>query len=556
MPEDRSRNAASKMREAAARPDGVAALFYSSIVDADSVELPQPQLPYRVGVMLGDGHARYELVAPIGKGRQAVVYRAIDRQLSDAHTTIEVAVKLFPARAAGRSDQALTEGRLTRLASDPNVVTVLDAGTTPERWPFLVLQIVDAIDLQSWRKERGERIDPRTAVSIARDVARGISAIARANLVHYDVSPRNILVDRQGRAIVADFGCAVRASSTSDEALGFGTPAFMPAEQRAGAVPDHRADVAGLGGVLYWLLTGSAPYGESWEAIEAAHADPEAADARRRRALATAGIDPALTNLVRSMLAANPEARPTSEQVDTSLSDWLAQARRVRKRTIAAVLAATVMLTAIVAWVIFMRTAPAQVTTFGTEDDAVASALGVAPTDPRYLVLSSRQFTADARQPSAEEAAEVLHWMDGRFDDILWQPPIARYAVATLVASLALEYGQLETADRWLPVSEQALESTEFAPLLGTDSVWMRRQLGLVAVAHLVRRSRESAAMGDPDAPLPSGVGIVEPMRLRDWLRGGATVWRHAPHVDSPTSRMMAHWRERLDTAYRLSASD
>ncbi len=519
---------------------GIASIFFSSVVSEEKPVLPDPVAGTRIGAPLDDKSGRYELTAWIADGRQAIVWSAVDRKLSNDTHTLDVAIKLFPKPThSGGHDQAIAEGRFARLAQDPNVVTVLDTGVTAEGWPFLVLQRVTAIDLTTWKNARGKRIAERTIASIGRDVARGLLAIHDAKLVHCDVSPNNILIDRRTRAIVADFGCARGTEVPAAAGASGGTPAFMSPEQWRGAEPDSRSDVAALAGVLYWLLTGDAPYGDYAALVEAAHASPSEADLHRRRALATARVDPELAALVRSALAPIPSARPSAESLEEKLDQWLNRARRIRAIWI--LLAAVVAITAggTATWFLLPPSTTINIQAADTEFKTLASALGVAPTDPHLAALAARGRAPGSIPPTAQAQREVVTWLAGRRPAVARASPLERWVVASLAASVALAHQDLASADAWLPVAEDALAAPECAALVASDTRWVHRLRGLVAAARLLRVSQSPSDTRPVVAP-------VERLRLDDWLDGGEKAWHGLDGGETATSQMLDLARTQL----------
>ncbi|MBL9148836.1 MAG: serine/threonine protein kinase [Phycisphaerae bacterium] len=513
-------------------PSGPAALFFSSVT-APSGPLPDPALPYFLGELLADGKGRYELVSRIGSGVQAAVFRARDRRLGADVPEPTVAVKLYPVDAdPSGANQALVEARRTRLAQDTSVITILDVGRTAEGWPYLVMPLLRATDLRSWRVGHQRELSSRLLAYIGRDVAHSLVAVHGARLLHCDVSPQNILIDSGNRAILADFGCAVLATDEIDPG---GTPAFMAPERWQNTPPDGPADVAGLGAVLYWLATGEPPYGSTRGDILASHRRHAEADNRRRRALLTAGIDPEIVDLIRQTMAIVPANRPTAHEVETALASWLARGRRGRIGVAIGIGTVAVLLTAFLVWRFAPRTPPVAVALGSdVETEIIASTLGALPTDPTILVVAAQGRSADFALPSVDPVS-ALAWVDERAPVVVAADPVSRWTVSLLAASLALDVRDLEAADRWLPLAEGAMAEGESLARLSTyDPRWMNRLKGLVAAARWMRI--QPSLTGD-EAPAPN---VAELRRMNDWLEAAIVQgWKGPQGADTRTSAML-----------------
>ena len=196
---------------------------------------------------------RYTLRRELGTGGLGIVYAGFDPQLDR-----EVAIKFL--RADRRHDLAssssslpplLREAQAMARVAHPNVIAVYDVGTygpddRPERvgaagsGVFLVMELVDGLDLQQWL--RADRHGWRRIVEVFLAAARGLAAAHDHGLVHRDFKPTNVLVGRDGRPRVLDFGLA-RALGEADDEVIVGTPAYMSPEQTAGEELDARSDI-------------------------------------------------------------------------------------------------------------------------------------------------------------------------------------------------------------------------------------------------------------------------------------------------------------------------
>jgi serine/threonine-protein kinase len=258
--------------------------------------------------------ARYEILGLLGSGGMGNVYRARDRELDEV-----VALKLLRPEvvaAAGALDRFRREVKLARRVTHPNVARVFDIGEHGgDR--ILTMELVDGESLAAIT--RRERLPLARVVEIARAICAGVGAAHAAGVVHRDLKPDNVLVAKDGRVVVTDFGIA-RAAAEGSRTLGFvGTPAYMAPEQiDERATIDHRVDVYALGAVIYELLIGEPAWqAESLWALAAARLLQPPPDPREKRP----ELPTALCDLVIACMARAPNDRPqTMADVDQRLS--------------------------------------------------------------------------------------------------------------------------------------------------------------------------------------------------------------------------------------------
>ena len=287
-------------------------------------------LPCEFGPSAGAEKCRFQLVELLGSGSGGRVYRAVDRFLSDAGFSALVAVKVFDAVDATGwlRERFVEEASKARRVQHPNVVRVLDREVSAEGEDFIVYEFVEGGTLGEWREEGGARAT-ESLVRVAAGVVRGVQAAHSAGVVHCDLKPANILMGVDGQPRVSDFGVAVRREAWAESADAattdrpVGNLAFISPEQyrmEPGALSPV-SDVYALGGILFWLLTGRLPNGETLSEIERRHADgdaqPPALDARTDRDLAA---------VCARAMAARPEHRYQSAgQLADDLDRWLAR---------------------------------------------------------------------------------------------------------------------------------------------------------------------------------------------------------------------------------------
>ncbi|MGH7337483.1 MAG: protein kinase domain-containing protein, partial [Myxococcota bacterium] len=256
----------------------------------------------------------YEIVEPLGRGGMGEVYRARDVRLGR-----DIALKLLhPQLAAdrGQRERFEREARAVGSLNHPNLLVLFDLGSH-DGVPFLVTELLDGEPLRRLL-DRGP-IDTERALGLAAQVAHGLAAAHERGVVHRDLKPENLVVARDGRVKILDFGLArfQPAEAMGDlptigddqlTAVGdlLGTPAYMAPEQVRGEVVDGRADLFALGVVLYEMLFGRRPFeGDSPLAILSAilhHPLPElASDAGSQ--------PPAVRAVLARCLARDPKER-------------------------------------------------------------------------------------------------------------------------------------------------------------------------------------------------------------------------------------------------------
>jgi hypothetical protein len=209
---------------------------------------------------------KYELLREIGRGAMGVVYDAQDSEL-DRRVALKMLIsppRPDPKESKPEEDRFLRESQLHRsLPPHPGIVPVLEAGLIDGR-RYLAMELVEGAPFGTWMKAGS--VTMRQRVALLRDVALAVHHAHRHGVVHRDLKPDNILVDKQHRPRITDFGLAkmlgsavqplVTATGTS-----LGTPAYMSPEAVKGEKTlDARADVYSLGVMLYELLTGRLPF--------------------------------------------------------------------------------------------------------------------------------------------------------------------------------------------------------------------------------------------------------------------------------------------------------
>ena len=210
-----------------------------------------------------------EVLELIGRGGMGVVYKARQKSLNRL-----VALKLLaPERVqdAAFAERFAKEAQALAALSHPNIVTIHDFGHT-EGFYFLLMEFIDGVNLR--QAMSAGRFTPEQALAIVPPVCEALQYAHDHGIVHRDIKPENLLLDKEGRVKIADFGIAKMVERTSKfvaeesapttsesrSTLAIGTPRYAAPEQQSDPQHvDHRADIYSLGVVLYELLTGEAP---------------------------------------------------------------------------------------------------------------------------------------------------------------------------------------------------------------------------------------------------------------------------------------------------------
>ena len=224
---------------------------HTSLPEPDGAPMPQPEAAAPPEQLYED---RYVVGPILGKGGTCCVYRAWDTQLQRY-----VALKrLEPPLSEDEHIRARfhREGRAIARLSHPNVVTLIDRGST-ETEEYLVFEYVEGRSLKDLITADGP-LDPRQAGQIAGQVAEGLAHVHLAGLVHRDVKPQNILLDSEQRARLTDFGIAIGPDWTRVTRVGaiVGSSRYMSPEQIQSRPVDGRSDLYSLGLVFYEMLAG------------------------------------------------------------------------------------------------------------------------------------------------------------------------------------------------------------------------------------------------------------------------------------------------------------
>lgn len=253
---------------------------------------------------------RYQLTRVVGSGGMATIYAAIDLRLDR-----QVAVKIMHSHLAQDEQfvsRFIREAKAAASLSHPNIVAVLDQGWNQGGTPcvFIVMELIEGATLRDYLIEQGS-VSPERALSIITPVASALAAAHKLGIVHRDIKPENILVSKEGRIKIADFGLARGAllgnTMTAESSVILGSVSYLSPEQVQRGVADARSDIYSLGIVLFEILTGQKPYqGEDPVQVAIKHVN--------ERVPAPSSLKPGLSveidQLVLSATDIDPDKRP------------------------------------------------------------------------------------------------------------------------------------------------------------------------------------------------------------------------------------------------------
>lgn len=223
----------------------------------------------KIGMMIGD---RYEILEKIGTGGMSDVYKAKCHKLNRY-----VAVKVLKQEFS-ENENFVSKFRIEAQAAaslmHPNIVNVYDVGAENDIY-YIVMELVEGITLKKYI-ERKARLSYKEAVSIAIQVSMGIEAAHNNHIIHRDIKPQNIIISREGKVKVTDFGIAKAATSNTITSNVMGSVHYTSPEQARGGYSDEKSDIYSLGITLFEMLTGRVPFnGETTVAIAIKHIQEE-----------------------------------------------------------------------------------------------------------------------------------------------------------------------------------------------------------------------------------------------------------------------------------------
>ena len=211
---------------------------------------------------------RYEILDQIGSGGMSEVYRAKCHKLNRL-VAIKVLKEEF-STDAGFVKKFKLEAQAAAGLSHPNIVSVYDV-VDEGSIHYIVMELIEGITLKSYITKKG-RLGSKEAIGIAIQVAQGIAAAHDQHIVHRDIKPQNMIISRDGKVKVADFGIARAVSSQTIGATAIGSVHYISPEQARGGFSDSRTDIYSLGITMFEMVTGTGPFdGDNTVSIALAH---------------------------------------------------------------------------------------------------------------------------------------------------------------------------------------------------------------------------------------------------------------------------------------------
>jgi eukaryotic-like serine/threonine-protein kinase len=201
---------------------------------------------------------RYQVIEELGRGGMGRVYKVFDTEVQE-----KVALKLLKPDIAGdreATDRFRNELKLARKIRHPRVCQMFDFNAH-EGTPFITMEYVAGEDLKSMIR-MSHQLSVGTAIHVARQLCEGLAEAHRLGVVHRDLKPQNVMIDRDGDARIMDFGIArsLEAKGVTGSGVIVGTPEYMSPEQVEAREVDQRSDIYSLGVILYEMLTGRVPF--------------------------------------------------------------------------------------------------------------------------------------------------------------------------------------------------------------------------------------------------------------------------------------------------------
>lgn len=221
---------------------------------------------------------RYEILERIGSGGMSDVYKAKCHKLN-RYVAIKV---LKPEYSEDKTfvSKFRAEAQAAAGLMHANIVNVYDVGEENGIY-YIVMELVEGITLKKYIEKKGV-LGVREAVSIAIQVAQGIDAAHKHNIVHRDIKPQNIIISKEGKVKVTDFGIARAASSNTINSSVMGSVHYISPEQARGGYSDEKSDIYSFGITLYEMLTGKVPFeGDTTVAIALQHIQDEIVSPRQ-----------------------------------------------------------------------------------------------------------------------------------------------------------------------------------------------------------------------------------------------------------------------------------
>ena len=251
------------------------------------------------GMFISD---RYEIIDSVGSGGMADVYKAKDERLNRF-----VAIKVLkPEYSSDKSFVNKFRGEAQSVAglSHPNIVNVYDVGDDGGLH-YIVMELVEGITLKRFIERKG-KLEVKEAVGITIQIAQGMEAAHDNHIIHRDIKPQNIIISRDGKVKVTDFGIAKASNSNTITSNAMGSVHYLSPEQARGGYSDEKSDIYSLGVTLYEMLSGKVPFaGDNNVSVAMLHIQGEAMPIRELEENIPLSVD----RIVQKCMQKRPERR-------------------------------------------------------------------------------------------------------------------------------------------------------------------------------------------------------------------------------------------------------
>jgi serine/threonine protein kinase/cytochrome c-type biogenesis protein CcmH/NrfG len=383
--------------------------------------------------------ARYEVIEELGKGGMGKVYKVLDRKIKE-----KVALKLLKPEIASDEEtieRFSNELRFARKIAHRNVCRMYDLGEE-QGTHYITMEYVSGEDLKSTILRVGQLSLGKT-VSTIKQVCEGLAEAHRLGVVHRDLKPQNIMIDKEGNAKIMDFGIArsLKAKGITGAGVMIGTPEYMSPEQVEGKEADQRADIYALGVILYEMLTGhvpfegDTPFSVAYKQKNEAPSDPKKFNSqipddlshlvlrcmekeREKRYQSTEEISSELTKIERGIPTTEriiPKRKPfTSREVTVTFG--------IRKLFIPALVFIILVIAGFVIWKVIPRKEPVKssiaVISFKNQtgdkafdylQEAIPNLLITSLEQSKYLSVTTWERMKDLLKQMGKEGAEVIN---------------------------------------------------------------------------------------------------------------------------------------------------
>lgn len=251
------------------------------------------------GMFISD---RYEIVDKVGSGGMADVYKAKCHRLNRY-----VAIKILkPEYSSDKNFVTKFRGEAQSVAglSHPNIVNVYDVGDDDGLY-YIVMELVEGITLKKFIERKG-KLEVKEAVGIAIQIAQGMEAAHDNHIIHRDIKPQNIIISRDGKVKVTDFGIAKAASTNTVTQNAIGSVHYLSPEQARGGYSDEKSDIYSLGVTMYEMLSGEVPFaGDNTVSVALLHIQGEATPLRELNPEVPVSVE----KIVQKCMQKKPERR-------------------------------------------------------------------------------------------------------------------------------------------------------------------------------------------------------------------------------------------------------